>query len=114
MDGGREGLDGRGLRQARNPFEQNVASRQQCDQEPLKHLILPDQDLAYLGLDPFKLVRVLENLVLDPLNVNAHGLRSTLRISLYQCPVSPPTIPGLVAGQAQPARPTSEVSPRTL
>ena len=40
--------------------------------------VLPDQDLANLRFDPFELVRVLENLILDLLDVDAHILRSTL------------------------------------
>ena len=81
MDRGRQRLDGRGLRQPGDALEQDVAPGQQRDQQPRKHQVLPDQDLANLRFDPFELVRILENLILDLLDVNAHILRSTLPTS---------------------------------
>ena len=78
MDRGRQRLDGRGLGQPGDALEQDVPAGQQRDQEPRKHLVLPDQDLADLGLDPFELVRVLENLILDLLDVDGHIFCSTL------------------------------------
>src|SRR4029077_14086094 len=75
----------RGLRQAGHSLQQDVPPREQRDQEPRKHVVLADQGLANLRLDPFELIRVLENLILDPLDVDAHRLRSTPPASV-SCP----------------------------
>ena len=78
MDRGRQRLDRRGLGQARNPLEQHVPPGQERDQEPRQHHVLPDQCLANLRFHPFELIRILKNLVLDLLDVNAHLLSKTL------------------------------------
>ena len=74
MDRRRQRLDGRGLGQAGHALEQDVPAGEQRDQQPRQHHVLPDQDLANLRFDPFELVRILENLILDLLDVDAHIL----------------------------------------
>ena len=60
------------------PSSRTCPPGEQRDQQPREHHVLPDQDLANLGFDAFELVRVLENLILDLLDVDAHILRSIL------------------------------------
>ena len=104
MDRGRQRLDGRGLRQTRHSLEQNVPAGQERDHQPRKHQVLPDQDLANLGLDPFELVRVLEDLILDLLDVDAHVVRSTLPVAFIDGPTRISGVAGSGSREIDPNR----------
>jgi Ca-activated chloride channel family protein len=82
VDRGCKGLDRGGLRQARHSLEQHMPVGQQSDQQPREHMVLADQDLADLCFHSFDLVRILKNLILDPLDVDCHFLRETPAVSI--------------------------------
>jgi len=70
----RQGLDRRRFGQARHAFEQNVPVRQQAHQQPGDHLLLPDDGLAQLAVQPLDQLRLLRHPVFDLIDVHTHGL----------------------------------------
>ena len=57
----------------REPFEEHMTAREECNQKSRQHNVLADQHLPNLGSNSLKLIGVLENLFLNSLYINTHG-----------------------------------------
>jgi len=67
-----EGFDGHGLGQTRHALQQDVAIREQTDEQALDHIVLADDHLAHFGGDLFDKGAFALDFSLDGLNIDVH------------------------------------------
>src|SRR5205085_9523080 len=73
----RESLHGEGLGEAGNAFDEDVATGQQSDQQPVEQVVLPDDHLAKLGLDPLEGQRLALDITVESSDIQFHSAIST-------------------------------------